>query len=109
MIYTRRSLIQGALASLTLGSLAHAAGKQEGQAAEGLSFLVVGDWGDGQSRATAGAVARAMGEIGAQKAISFVISTGDNFYESGVDSAADTKWQTSFEEIYSAQSLQVPW
>lgn len=109
MIYTRRSLIQGALASLTLGSLAHAAGKQEGQAAEGLAFLVVGDWGDGQSRATAGAVARAMGEIGAQKATSFVISTGDNFYESGVDSAADTKWQTSFEEIYSAQSLQVPW
>lgn len=109
MFHTRRSFIQGALASLALGGVAHAAGKTAGKASKALSFLVVGDWGDGQSRATAGAVAEAMGVIGQRHAISFVISTGDNFYESGVDSTVDKKWRTSFEDIYSAPSLQVPW
>ncbi|MHB0951838.1 MAG: purple acid phosphatase family protein [Allorhizobium sp.] len=109
MLHTRRSLIQGALASLAFGGLAHAAGKAAGKAAPALSFLVVGDWGDGQSRATATAVAEAMGVIGAQNAISFIISTGDNFYERGVESTSDKKWQRNFEEIYTAPSLQVPW
>ncbi|MBV2186302.1 MAG: metallophosphoesterase [Rhizobium sp.] len=108
MFSTRRSLIQGGLASLALCGIAHAGGNKATAARE-LAFLVVGDWGDGQSRATAAAVARAMGEIGAQNGISFVISTGDNFYESGVDSTVDTKWQSSFEEIFNAPSLQVPW
>ena len=34
---------------------------------------------------------------------------GDNFYESGVDSISDDKWQTTFEAIYDAPALQVPW
>lgn len=38
-----------------------------------------------------------------------MISTGDNFYESGVDSISDDKWQTTFEAIYDAPALQVPW
>jgi len=105
MFHTRRSLLQGALASLALGGVAHAAGKP----AKELSFLVVGDWGDGQSRATAGAVAEAMGAIAKRTAISFVISTGDNFYERGVESTLDKKWRTNFEDVYSAPSLQVPW
>ena len=66
MFQTRRSLIQGALAALALGGVGHAAGRKDGQAAKDLSVLVVGDWGDGQSRATASAVARAMGVIGAR-------------------------------------------
>ncbi len=109
MFHTRRSLIQGALASLALGGVARAAGKAAGTTAKELSFLVVGDWGDGQSPTTAAAVANAMGVIGAQNAISFVISTGDNFYESGVESTSDKKWRTNFEEVYNAPSLQVPW
>ena len=40
MFYTRRSLIQGGLASLALGSLAHAAGKQKGQPAKDLSAVL---------------------------------------------------------------------
>lgn len=108
MLHTRRSLIEGALAFLALGGVARAAGKTAAAGKE-LSFLVVGDWGDGRSPTTAAAVAKAMGRIGAENAISFVISTGDNFYESGVESTSDKKWQTNFEDVYSAPSLQVPW
>lgn len=39
----------------------------------------------------------------------FVISAGDNFYESGVQSVTDTQWKTSFEDVYTAPSLQTPW
>jgi acid phosphatase len=39
----------------------------------------------------------------------FVISTGDNFYPHGVDSVTDPQFRSSFEEIYSAPSLQTPW
>ena len=40
---------------------------------------------------------------------SFVISVGDNFYEHGVTSLDDDHWQRSFELVYDAPSLQVPW
>jgi tartrate-resistant acid phosphatase type 5 len=38
-----------------------------------------------------------------------VISVGDNFYEDGVSSAHDKQWRTSFEKVYHARSLRVPW
>jgi acid phosphatase len=34
---------------------------------------------------------------------------GDNFYDDGVASVDDPAWKTSFENVYSAPSLQVPW
>jgi acid phosphatase len=34
---------------------------------------------------------------------------GDNFYENGVDSVDDPQWLSSFENIYTAPSLQSPW
>ncbi|GEO84064.1 MULTISPECIES: purple acid phosphatase family protein [Alphaproteobacteria] len=105
MFQTRRSLLQRALASLVFG----VAGTGKATAANGFSFLVVGDWGDGGSHRTASAVADAMGRIGERHGISFVISTGDNFYERGVENTSDRKWQTSFENVYVAPSLQVPW
>lgn len=39
----------------------------------------------------------------------FVISVGDNFYEDGVKSVTDPAWRKSFENIYEAPSLQIPW
>jgi tartrate-resistant acid phosphatase type 5 len=39
----------------------------------------------------------------------FVVSVGDNFYERGVTSLDDPHWQQSFETVYDAPSLQVPW
>lgn len=73
-----------------------------------LNFLAVGDWGrhghDHQSD-----VARRMGESAELLGARFVISVGDNFYDNGVTGVHDPAWKSSFEDVYSAQSLQVPW
>ena len=76
--------------------------------AKSLRFLVLGDWGrDGDYHQRE--VAKVMGDVADTMAIDFVISTGDNFYNSGVMSVEDQQWLTSFENIYTAPSLQVPW
>jgi len=73
-----------------------------------LRFVSVGDWGrnghDDQR-----AVSRAMASTCARVRPSHILSTGDNFYENGVSSVHDPQWKTSFETIYDAASLQVPW
>ena len=75
---------------------------------EALPFILVGDWGragqDGQS-----AVAAQMGKTAAAMGSEFTVSVGDNFYENGVVSTEDPQWKTSFERIYTADSLQTPW
>ncbi|KAF4347975.1 hypothetical protein G4B88_020981 [Cannabis sativa] len=50
-----------------------------------------------------------MGIIGEKLDIDFVISTGDNFYESGLNGVDDPAFQESFTNIYTAPSLQKPW
>lgn len=75
---------------------------------EAMNFLVVGDWG------RAGffnqrEVAEQMGETADAIRSRFVISTGDNFYTTGVASTTDPKWERSFEDIYTDASLQTPW
>lgn len=73
-----------------------------------LNFLVFGDWGrqgSKEQREVAGQMGVAAQAIDAR----FVISVGDNFYERGVASVNDPQWQTSFEQVYTAPSLQVPW
>ena len=50
-----------------------------------------------------------MGIACGQANAAFVISVGDNFYENGVASLQDPHWQQSFEHVYAAKSLQVPW
>jgi acid phosphatase len=77
-------------------------------AAPTLNFLVVGDWGRNGSDHQRD-VAVQMGVTGASGGSRCVFSVGDNFYEDGVQSAADPQWRTSFEDIYTASSLQVPW
>jgi acid phosphatase len=73
-----------------------------------LSFLVVGDWGrDGAQHQRD--VAEAMGRSATTSGARFILSVGDNFYENGVQRVDDPQWRTSFEDIYTAPSLQVPW
>ncbi|MGH2574998.1 MAG: metallophosphoesterase [Ignavibacteria bacterium] len=73
-----------------------------------LSFLVIGDWGrDGKFNQME--VANQMGLYAQKLNVSFVISTGYNFYPDGVFSIFDNQWQTSFENIYTHISLQIPW
>lgn len=73
-----------------------------------LHFLAVGDWGrNGADHQLA--VAQQMGSWAEQHPNDFIISTGDNFYPSGVVSEHDPLWHYSFENIYTAFSLQWDW
>ncbi len=102
---TRRSVASGMAAGALAATIPRGAARAAGG---GVSFLALGDWGrDGAShqKDVAAAMGKAAAEIGAR----FVVSVGDNFYENGVRSAADRQWKSSFEDIYTAASLQVPW
>ncbi len=73
-----------------------------------LRFFALGDWGfwgGGEQRA----VAKAMTRYADSLRPTFIVSTGDNFYDHGVESVDDPHWKTSFEDVYTAASLQVPW
>lgn len=73
-----------------------------------LNFIAMGDWGrngaDHQKQ-----VAEQMGLTAADIKAQFIISTGDNFYPSGVISEYDPLFKYSFEDIYTAFSLQWDW
>ena len=73
-----------------------------------LRFMVFGDWGrngeDNQKE-----VAREMGIVAKKFKPECIISTGDNIYPNGVRSTRDHNWIASFEDIYTAQSLQTDW
>lgn len=73
-----------------------------------LNFIAMGDWGrngaDHQKQ-----VAKQMGLTAAASKAQFIISTGDNFYPSGVISPQDPLFKYSFEDIYTDFSLQWDW
>eukprot|EP00929_Paragymnodinium_shiwhaense_P036041 TRINITY_DN19366_c0_g1_i1.p1 TRINITY_DN19366_c0_g1~~TRINITY_DN19366_c0_g1_i1.p1 ORF type:complete len:354 (+),score=101.33 TRINITY_DN19366_c0_g1_i1:67-1128(+) len=89
----------------TLASTAAAAG--------GFSFLTVGDWGGatlgGYHEANQKAVAAQMGKTAEDLGAKFIINTGDNFYYCGVKTITDDQWKTDFEDVFTADSLSVPW
>ncbi len=75
---------------------------------EALNFVLFGDWGRrGQidQLHVAAQMASASQAIDAR----FVVSVGDNFYEGGVASTDDSHWHESFENVYHAAPLQIPW
>jgi hypothetical protein len=73
-----------------------------------LNFIAMGDWGrngaDHQKQ-----VAEQMGKTAFEIKSQFTIATGDNFYPSGVISELDPLFKYSFEDIYTAFSLQWDW
>jgi tartrate-resistant acid phosphatase type 5 len=73
-----------------------------------LNFIAMGDWGrvgaDHQKE-----VALQMGKTAFEIKSQFTIATGDNFYPSGVISEFDPLWKYSYEDIYTAFSLQWDW
>jgi tartrate-resistant acid phosphatase type 5 len=76
--------------------------------ADSLNFMVFGDWGrHGETDQVE--VATQMGIAANAIKTQFIISVGDNFYEDGVVSTDDRQWRISFEDVYHAHSLQVPW
>jgi predicted MPP superfamily phosphohydrolase len=73
-----------------------------------LVFFVLGDWGrNGEYNQTD--VAESMRKTASQFGPEFVISTGDNFYTTGVASTQDPQWMTSFENVYKGNDLQIDW
>lgn len=76
-----------------------------------LCMLALGDWGRrGQfgQRLVAEALSSAVHT--AKRARPMVVSTGDNFYKSGVSSVDDSHFHESFENVYSQKYLEtVPW
>jgi tartrate-resistant acid phosphatase type 5 len=78
------------------------------QTANGLNFLVFGDWGR-QGEQDQIEVATQMAKASKDLNPKFIISVGDNFYEDGVKSVDDPHWRNSFEEVYHDPALQVPW
>jgi predicted MPP superfamily phosphohydrolase len=73
-----------------------------------LHFMAIGDWGrNGEYDQLE--VAKQMGLWAADHPNDFVVSNGDNFYPKGVVSEFDPLWHYSFENIYTAHSLQCDW
>lgn len=73
-----------------------------------LNFLIMGDWGrhgEPKQRSVADMMASAV--VGQDAA--FIITTGDNFYPSGVASEFDPSWQSSFENVYNQHPLFCEW
>lgn len=73
-----------------------------------LHFIAMGDWGrngEDHQKQVATQMAKTATAIKAQ----FIIATGDNFYPSGVISEQDPLFRYSFEDIYTAFSIQVDW
>ncbi len=73
-----------------------------------LSFMAIGDWGRTGEFLQA-EVGKQMGLWADTHRNNFVVSTGDNFYPKGVISEHDPLWRYSFENVYSAYSLQCDW
>jgi tartrate-resistant acid phosphatase type 5 len=102
---TRRSAIHGIVATAVAVSARPVFGIAPRAS---LDFLVLGDWGRNGTNHQRD-VAVQMGRAGAKRETHCVVSVGDNFYENGVQSVDDPQWRSSFEDVYSAASLQVPW
>jgi hypothetical protein len=78
------------------------------KAVKGLNFCVIGDWGrygDYYQKAVAEQLSSAVVGVGA----SFIISTGDNIYPSGVISEYDPAWKYAYEDIYVTYPTHIAW
>lgn len=73
-------------------------------AAQAVSFVTFGDWGTGSDGQKT--TAKAIGKFCKQDPCQFVLALGDNFYNTGVASTQDPKWQSFYKNIY--HDLQLP-
>ncbi|CAF0997045.1 unnamed protein product [Adineta steineri] len=76
-------------------------------------FFIIGDWGGVHvppyKTPSEIAVAHAMGKLGKTFNTSFQLALGDNFYSHGVQSVTDPRFKHTFEDVFTAESLQTPW
>ena len=78
-----------------------------------INLIALGDWGGisyrpfytpGQVKTAAG-----MGVVATAKNVDFVIALGDNFYHEGVEDENSKRFAATWDNVYTAQSLQKPW
>lgn len=95
---------------LLLVSCKPTAGTADGynNSSDSLSFIVIGDWGVG-GLAAQKTVASQIDAVSQKNNVQFIITTGDNFYPTGVESATDSHWERSFNSIYDKKGHMVPW
>ncbi|XP_038640867.1 tartrate-resistant acid phosphatase type 5-like isoform X1 [Scyliorhinus canicula] len=79
-----------------------------------IRFMALGDWGglpfSPYTTPVEKSTAQQMGVVAETMGTDFVLSLGDNFYYNGIYSLTDKRFQETFEEIFSAESLKdVPW
>lgn len=78
-----------------------------------IKFLAVGDWGGvpypPYITAVQKATAREMSKVAEQMGADFILALGDNFYYKGVNSVDSPRFKETFESVYTAKSLRIPW
>jgi acid phosphatase len=106
--FVRTLFVATQAAALSPGFAGRLLAADAAPAAKGFNFIIFGDWGrNGERDQTEVAAQMALAAKATQAR--FIISVGDNFYDSGVKSATDSQWRTSFENVYQDPALQIPW
>lgn len=72
------------------------------------SFIVIGDFGH-RGNTQQRRVALTLAKFTESTKVSFIASSGDNFYPGGVSGVTDVQFRTSWRNVYTAPSLQLPW
>lgn len=99
------ALAEPAATHLESADLSHVTGPSNGFP---LNFLAIGDWGRNGEYNQA-ELAKQMGVFAKEHATDFILSVGDNIYPKGVISEMDPAWHYSYEDVFTAHSLQVDW
>ncbi|CAK9300353.1 unnamed protein product [Gordionus sp. m RMFG-2023] len=77
------------------------------------SFLTMGDTGGipryPYTSHSGRVLAKTLSNWALKSSPKFVILLGDNFYDKGVKSLSDSRFQSSFEDLYSNDTLNIPW
>jgi hypothetical protein len=74
---------------------------------QSLDFFVVGDWGSGSKGQKS--LAKTMNLIAKNSSTAFVAALGDNFYEFGVSSPQDQKFDSVWKNVYTDYLQSIPW
>ena len=78
-----------------------------------LSFLLLGDWGGDPhypyTTAAEVSCAKQMGSKAEMLSANFTVALGDNMYYKGVQNEYDSRFNTTFENVFTAKSLQHKW
>ena len=95
-------MMQICRAPLLLVALNYLLAKSHGK---DISFIAIGDWGSPEDLFDQKAVANSMGEWCLFHQCDFIISLGDNFYDNGVTSKWDPRFDSSWRNIYNQSSI----